>query len=37
MRMVNVTEVRVNIKHILSEMAKTGEPVVILQRSRPVG
>lgn len=35
MRMVNVTDVRVNIREILSEMAKTREPVVILQRSKP--
>ncbi|HHW42663.1 MAG: type II toxin-antitoxin system Phd/YefM family antitoxin [Thermoanaerobacteraceae bacterium] len=35
MRMVNVTDVRVNIREILSEIAKTKEPVVILQRSRP--
>ncbi|HUW64791.1 MAG TPA: type II toxin-antitoxin system Phd/YefM family antitoxin [Spirochaetia bacterium] len=37
MRMVNVTEVRVNIRKILAEIAKTKEPVVILQRSRPAG
>jgi len=36
MRMANVTDIRVNIREILSEMAKTREPVVILQRSKPV-
>lgn len=36
MRMVNVTEVRTSIREILSEVVKSREPVVILQRSKPV-
>ncbi|OPY63669.1 MAG: hypothetical protein A4E56_00392 [Pelotomaculum sp. PtaU1.Bin065] len=36
MRMVNVTDVRTSIRDILSDMAKSREPVVILQRSKPV-
>lgn len=36
MRMVNVTDLRVSIREVLLEISKTREPVVILQRSRPV-
>lgn len=36
MYMVNVTDVRRNIRQILAKLVKTKEPVVILQRSRPV-
>lgn len=36
MYMVNVTDVRRNISQILAKLVKTKEPVVILQRSRPV-
>lgn len=36
MRMVNVTEVRTGIREILSEIVKSREPIVILQRSKPV-
>ncbi|SMB98218.1 Antitoxin Phd_YefM, type II toxin-antitoxin system [Thermanaeromonas toyohensis ToBE] len=36
MRMVNVTEIRTGIREVLSELAKTREPIVVLQRSRPV-
>lgn len=30
MRMLNVTDVRINIRNILGELARTKEPVVIL-------
>ncbi|MDF9407140.1 MAG: hypothetical protein A4E52_01900 [Pelotomaculum sp. PtaB.Bin013] len=36
MRMVNVTDIRVGIREILSEVVKSREPVIILQRSKPV-
>ncbi|MEW6524537.1 MAG: type II toxin-antitoxin system Phd/YefM family antitoxin [Bacillota bacterium] len=36
MYIVNVTDVRRNIRQILAKLVKTKEPVVILQRSRPV-
>ncbi|MGI9953557.1 type II toxin-antitoxin system Phd/YefM family antitoxin [Moorellaceae bacterium AZ2] len=35
-RMVNVTEIRTSIWEVLSELAKTREPIVVLQRSKPV-
>ena len=36
MRMINVTDIRTNIREILSEVVKTKKPVVILQRSKPI-
>lgn len=36
MEMINVTDIRKNIRSILSEVVNTKKPVVILQRSKPV-
>ncbi|MEW6696465.1 MAG: type II toxin-antitoxin system Phd/YefM family antitoxin [Bacillota bacterium] len=36
MQMISVTDIRKNIRGILSEVVKTKKPAVILQRSRPV-
>ena len=36
MNMVNVTEIRKNIREILAEVVRTKKPAVILQRSKPV-
>lgn len=36
MRMINVTDLRRNAKDILSEVIVSKQPVVILQRSKPV-
>lgn len=36
MNMINVTEIRKNIRSILSELVNSKEPVVIIQRSKPV-
>ena len=36
MNMVNVTEIRKNIREILMEVVRTKKPAVILQRSKPV-
>ena len=36
MQIINVTQIRKNIRAILSEIAKTKKPVAILQRSKPV-
>ena len=36
MQMISVTEIRKNIKGILSEVVKSKKPAVILQRSKPV-
>ena len=36
MHMANVTEVRQNASKIISEVVRTKEPAVILQRSKPV-
>ncbi|KYH31189.1 type II toxin-antitoxin system Phd/YefM family antitoxin [Neomoorella mulderi] len=36
MHIVNVTEVRRNIREILAEIARTKAPAVIVQRSKPV-
>ena len=36
MHMVNVTEIRKNIREILAEVVRTKKPAVILQRSKPV-
>lgn len=36
MDMINVTDIRKNIRGILSEVVKSKKPVVILQRSKPV-
>jgi len=36
MNMINVTEIRRNIREVLSEVVKTKKPAVILQRSKPV-
>ena len=36
MNMVNVTEIRKNIREILMEVVRTKKPTVILQRSKPV-
>lgn len=36
MHMVNVTDIRRNIRAVLAEVVRTKEPAVILQRSRPV-
>jgi prevent-host-death family protein len=34
--MISVTEMRGNIRDILAQIGKTREPVIILQRSKPV-
>ncbi len=36
MEMINVTQIRKNIRSILLNVAKNRKPVAILQRSRPV-
>ncbi|MBS3975865.1 MAG: type II toxin-antitoxin system Phd/YefM family antitoxin [Syntrophomonadaceae bacterium] len=36
MNMINVTEIRRNIREVLSEVVKTKKPAIILQRSKPV-
>jgi prevent-host-death family protein len=36
MNMINVTEIRRNIREVLSDVVKTKKPAVILQRSKPV-
>ncbi|SHE45628.1 prevent-host-death family protein [Desulfofundulus australicus DSM 11792] len=36
MHIVNVTDIRRNIREILMEVIRTKEPAVILQRSKPV-
>ena len=36
MNMVNVTDIRRRIRSILAEVVKTKQPIVILQRSKPV-
>lgn len=36
MNIINVTEIRRNIRSVLSEVVKTKKPAVILQRSKPV-
>jgi len=36
MQMISVTDIRKNIRGILSEVVKSKKPVVILQRSKPV-
>ena len=36
MEMINVTDIRKNIRSILSEVVNSKKPVIILQRSRPV-
>lgn len=36
MDMINVTNIRRNIRGVLSEISKTKKPVAIIQRSRPV-
>lgn len=36
MHMVNVTDLRRNIREVLAEVVRTKEPAVILQRSKPV-
>ncbi|MGB9662851.1 MAG: type II toxin-antitoxin system Phd/YefM family antitoxin [Moorellaceae bacterium] len=34
--MVSVTEIRTGIREVLSELSRTREPVVVLQRSKPI-
>lgn len=36
MNMINVTDIRRNIREVLSEVVTTKKPAVILQRSKPV-
>lgn len=36
MQMINVTDIRRNIREVLSEVVKTKKPAIILQRSKPV-
>lgn len=36
MHIVNVTDIRRNIREVLMEVVRTKEPAVILQRSKPV-
>lgn len=36
MNIINVTEIRRNIRAVLSEVVRTKKPAVILQRSKPV-
>ncbi len=36
MNLISVTEIRRNIRAVLSEVVKTKKPAVILQRSKPV-
>ena len=36
MNMISVTEIRRNIREVLSDVVKTKKPAVILQRSKPV-
>lgn len=36
MHMVNVTEIRRNIRAVLAKVVQTKEPAIILQRSKPV-
>ena len=36
MQMISVTDMRRNIRNILARIGKTREPVIILQRSKPV-
>jgi len=36
MQMINVTDIRRNIREVLLEVVKTKKPAIILQRSKPV-
>lgn len=36
MQMINVTDIRKNIRGVLSDVVNSKKPVVILQRSKPV-
>ncbi|RJO61809.1 MAG: type II toxin-antitoxin system Phd/YefM family antitoxin [Dehalococcoidia bacterium] len=36
MNMINVTDIRIRIHNVLSDLAKNGEPIIIVQRSKPV-